>query len=162
MNWLKWGKWALVALMAVGLFGLGHHVAAADGDTKLAKAEAVYAKERLALATEAATAESSARLADQVKAKALSDIAEQHEKDKKHAQEDADRLVGDLRSGVVRLRDEWATCRATSQVLVAAGGSKPDAVPDDQAASAGRIVRAAQDADDTIRALQATLTKERQ
>lgn len=149
----------LIALAA--FFGLGFWVAHSSGAAALAKAQSGWADERTGLATEAATAESNARLADQVKAKAISDIAAKHEQDKANAQKDQDHVVADLRSGVVRLRDRWATCRATSEVLVAASGPRPDAASQDQAESAGRIVRAAQDADDTIRALQAVVMADR-
>ncbi len=70
-----------------------------------------------------------------------------------HAVEEQQRLVADLRAGNVRLREQWAGCR--SQVSGDAGaGQEPDAGADDRAASAGRVVRAADDADIQIRGLQ--------
>jgi hypothetical protein len=159
---MKWLKWIAALVIVSGAFALGHHMAASDGAAKLATVQRDYSKERLTLATNAAEAESRARKADQDKALALNAIAEQHEQDKTHAQHDQDQLVADLRSGAVQLRDQWATCRATSEVLVAAGSSRPDAAARDREESVGRIIRAARDADDTIRALQAALTKERE
>lgn len=159
---MNYVKWILAGFIAAGLFSLGHHVAANAAKAQLAQVQRDYANERLTLATNAAEAESRARKADQDKAVALAAIADQHEQDKTHAQHDQDQLVADLRSGAVQLRDQWATCRATSEVLVASGSSRPDAAARDREESVGRIIRAARDADDTIRALQATLTKERQ
>ncbi len=159
---MNYVKWVLAGFIAAGLVSLGYHMAASAGKAQLAQVQRDYANERLTLATNAAEAESRARKADQDKAVALAAIAAQHEQDKTHAQHDQDQLVADLRTGAVRLRDQWATCRATSEVLVASGSLELDAAARDRESSAARVVRAARDADDTIRALQATLTKERQ
>lgn len=154
MNWLKWGKWTLIALMAAGLFGLGHHLAASAGDAKIAALKAAYA-EQAKTAADAELARERKQAAD------FNAVAQQYEKDKADAKATSDRVVADLRSGALRLRDRWSTQVLAGQAAAAASAGKPDAAADDRAASAGRIVRAAADADAQIRALQATLTAER-
>lgn len=85
-------------------------------------------------------------------------IAQQYEQDKTDAQGRADKLAADLRAERVRLRPEWR-CEVPG---APASAGKPDAAADDRAASAARVVRAAADADATIRQLQAVLRAERQ
>lgn len=88
-------------------------------------------------------------------------IAQQYEQDKTDAQGRADKLAADLRAERVRLRATWR-CPAAGVPGASARAGQPDAAADDRAASAGRIVRAARDADDQIRGLQAVLRAERQ
>ena len=155
MNWLTWGKWALVAALFVGVFTMGHHMAASAGQAQIATLKATYA-EQAKVASDAALARERKQAAD------FDAVAQQYEKDKADAKATSDRVVADLRSGAIRLRDRWSTQVLAGKAAVAASAGKPDAAADDRAASAGRIVRAAADADAQIRALQATLTKERQ
>jgi hypothetical protein len=83
----------------------------------------------------------------------LAHIQEQNERDKANAQAQYEKDVADLRSGVIRLRRKWQ-CPATSVPGTPASPGEPDAAADDRAESAARVVRAAAEADATIRALQ--------
>lgn len=103
-------------------------------------------------------AQVAARQAEQKKARELAAIAEQYERDKRAADEAQKKLVADLRAGSVRLQKRWAGCVSD----VAATAAERDAAARDREESAGRIVRAARDADDQIRALQGIVRKERE
>ncbi len=98
--------------------------------------------------------------AERAAAKRANEIAAQYEQDKINAEADAKRIVADLRTGNMRLRGLWEGCEAR---LPQADGTtgQPDAEADDRAESAGRIVRAADDADAQIRALQDFIRSER-
>jgi hypothetical protein len=113
------------------------------------------------LAKSAATTAALVHKAYDAQVNAFAAIDAKHIEDGKNAKHDQDLLVAGIRDGTVRLRDEWATCRATVDALAGTGATRPDAGADDRAASAGRIVRAARDADDTIRRLQDILRAER-
>ncbi|WP_426287514.1 lysis system i-spanin subunit Rz [Luteibacter sp. E-22] len=159
MNWLKWGLWlaslAGVLGLLAGVFAFGHHVAASAGKAEIAALKATYAEQAKA-ASDAALARERKQAAD------FAATAQQYEQDKANAKADADRVAADLRSGAIRLRDRWATQVLAGQAAVAAGSGEPDAAADDRAASAGRIVRAAAEADAQIRGLQDLLKKERE
>jgi hypothetical protein len=66
-------------------------------------------------ATALAEAEAKARKAERDAALRVSQIAEQHEQDKRNAQIAADRTIADLRAGNVQLREHWRGC-ATDRV----------------------------------------------
>ncbi|NID14368.1 lysis system i-spanin subunit Rz [Luteibacter yeojuensis] len=151
---MKWVKWGLVVAVAAGLFGLGHHMAAADGAERIATLKATYAEQ-------AKTAADAALERERKQAADFAATAQQYEKDKADAKATSDRVVADLRSGALRLRDRWATQVLAGQAAVAAGSGQPDAGADDRAASAGRIVRAAAQCDAQVRGLQDILKAER-
>jgi hypothetical protein len=108
-------------------------------------------------AKQSAAAQMAARKAEQDKAQALAEVANQYEQDKAHAKAAADRTIADLRAGNLRLQDRWAGCVPGATP----GAGQPDAAADDRAASAGRIVQAADDADAQIRGLQEALKADR-
>lgn len=96
---------------------------------------------------------------ERAKAQQLAVVATQYEQDKRDAEQTANRLRDQLRAGTVRLRPHW-TCPGVSETPATA--AEPDATADDRAESAGRIVRAADDADAQIRALQDFIRSERE
>lgn len=152
----KYATYALgvlaVALLIVGLlFWVRGTSAAARADAAEQRAEASEA--RVKALNEVIETERAA-------AKRANAIAAQYEQDKIHAEADAKRTVADLRAGNLRLLAHWQGCKAG---LPQANGtaSEPDASADDRAESAGRIVRAAKDADSQIRALQDFIKSER-
>lgn len=151
--------WVYAAIIALGIIGwqrieVGHYKAQlASVTTKHAEAAQHVAE----LATKASEA---ARAAEQRQSAAFDAIALKYEQDKTDALAIQGSVIADLRAGNLRLRDRWATQGLAAQVAARAG--QPDAAADDRAASAGRIVRAARDADDQIRGLQAVLMAERQ
>ncbi|WP_052116153.1 hypothetical protein [Noviluteimonas dokdonensis] len=105
-----------------------------------------------------ADAQIAARQAEARKAQELAAIADKYEQDKRAADEAQRKLVADLRAGSVRLQERWAGCVSD----VAATAAERDAAARDREESAARIVRAARDADDQIRALQEIVRKDRQ
>lgn len=120
------------------------------------------AAEQRAQASEARVEALSDVLADErAKAKRANEIAAKYEQDKINAEADAKRTVDDLRAGNLRLRKLWQGCEGR---LPEANGSagEPDGQADDRAESAGRIVRAAIEADRQIEALQDFIRSERE
>lgn len=73
-------------------------------------------------------------------------------------------VVADLRSGNIRLRDEWRACMsASAQGQVTAGAAKgPDDPAEVPAEAFGRVLRVGADADNQVTWLQAELLATRQ
>ena len=105
---------------------------------------------------------SKARDREREAAKRANAIAAKYEQDKIDAEAAAKRTADDLRAGNLRLRQQWEGCKAGGVPQVNRAAGQPDAAADDRAESAGRIVRAADDADAQIRALQDFIRSERQ
>lgn len=99
-------------------------------------------------------AEQAAREQERRHAEALNAAAEKYEQDKRHAQEQADRVVADMRAGTLRLRREWAGCETARVSAATAAAAEPDATAADRSESAGRIVRAAAECDAQVTGLQ--------
>lgn len=105
-----------------------------------------------------------ARAKELANAKANAETKAKYEKELQDAQDKADRTIADLRAGTLRLRKQWQ-CPAIASAGVstpAAGGSVAAGSADDRDQSAGRIVRAAAEADAQIRALQRIVIEDRQ
>lgn len=115
--------------------------------------------ERLAQALGQATADAqiAARKAEAEKAQAIATIAGKYEQDKREADEAQKRLVADLRAGNLRLQNRWRGCVSD----VAATAAERDAATADREQGAADIVRAAAEADATIRALQEIVKADR-
>lgn len=159
---ITWSKVAIaLALIAIGC-ACGWFVTREAWKADVATVRSDNATVLQGLANSAALTAALVHKAFAAQANAFAAIDAQHLEDQKNAKHDADQLAAGLLAGTVQLRDEWSTCRATSGVLAAAGVARPDAGADDRNASAVRIIKAARDADDTIRALQHTLSAERQ
>lgn len=137
---------ALILLAATGVQTLRLYYVEGR-NTKLAQA----------LGKATADAEIAARKAEAEKAQAIAAIADRYEQDKREADEAQKRLVADLRAGNVRLQNRWRGCVSD----VAATAAERDAATADRDASAARVVRAARDADDQIRALQEIVKADR-
>ena len=122
-----WMKVLAALLIAAGGFALGHHVAAEAGEAALAKNQSAWDAERAELASQRADAINSRMLAEHAKAVALDQAAQSYEQGKTDAQAEADRTIADLDAGARRLRDEWSTCRATTDAMsaAAAGAGEP-------------------------------------
>lgn len=123
-----WIKVAAAVAIAVAAFVFGHHVAALAGGRELAQKQAAWDSERSELARQRADAITARMLAEHAKALALDKAAQSYEQGKTDAQAEAARDIADLTAGARRLRDEWATCRATSTAVssAAAGAGEPD------------------------------------
>lgn len=115
------------------------------------------------LADERTKASEAARTQEHQQADQLAAIDAKYIQEMKDAQVNFDRILADQRAGTLKLRERWLTCSRSSADVPAApaGSSSFDAAADDRAASAGRIVRAAAEADATIRALQAIVRSDR-
>lgn len=91
-------------------------------------------------------------------AAALADVAETYERRLTNARTNADRTIADLRSGSIRLRDEWAGCETAALVSGAAGAA---GLADDSARlrqqGAADIVRIGEECDARIEALQGAI-----
>lgn len=158
MTWgvvLKWLGWrGLLAVLLLVAFGVQ--------TAKLNYAEGRIAHWAAAAAKAQASAVLAAREAERQRAIDLAAIAEKYEKDKRDAEVAQTQLVDALRAGTVRLRNLWQGCQATGRVSgVAASAAESDAAARDREASAARIVRAARDADDTIKRLQDVVRTDR-
>ena len=136
----------------------------------------LFLQSRATRANVRADAESARAEASEARAKALSEVIEteraaakraneiaaQYEQDKLNAEAAAKRTADDLRAGNLRFRKLWEGCQAERVPQANGAAGQPDAAADDRAESAGRIVRAADDADAQIRALQDFIRSERQ
>lgn len=76
-------------------------------------------------------------------------------KDKADALEKQSRVIDQLRAGTLRLQNRWRGCQPGAQAPAGAEGG--DAAAADRGESAGRIVRAAADADGQITYLQSLI-----
>ncbi|WP_337054004.1 endopeptidase [Pseudoxanthomonas sp. USHLN014] len=154
--------WA--GLLAVALICLGQRSCAlAEARETLSDERAAWAKQTLEQANDVIAAQQKARAAEQAAANRQNEIANAYEEGKAAAQAAADRVVADLRGGNLRLQQRWASCAATASLSGAASSaSQPDAIADDRAASASRIVRAAAECDAQVKGLQALVRSDRQ
>lgn len=153
------GGWRATAFAVIALAAL----AFADYTRqRLQHAQADYARQQLAMADAALVAERYARAIEAERAKRSAAIAESYEKGKSDAEVTAVRVVDDLRTGALRMRHQWAACETDRLSAATAAASQPDAAADDRASSAGRIVRAAAQADAQIAALQALVRADRE
>lgn len=151
------------AIVGIGAaFWAGHYVAYLAGVSKLEQANAQFSKERASLAESSAEAIRKQQAAEQSQAKAIQAAAANYEQGKSDAQATADRDLADLRTGNLRLRDQWATCRNTAAVVsAAAAANQPDGQDGLRAASAVRIVRAVEQCQSQRDSLQEALLGER-
>ncbi|NII54412.1 hypothetical protein [Luteibacter sp. SG786] len=147
---------------AAALFGAGYYVADLSGQRDLAKATSSWDIARADLETKRADAEKAQRLAEQGQAKALTVAAENYERGKSDANQDADKALADLRAGNRRLRDQWATCQATASALSSSpSGQRADGEDRLREESIGRILRAVGQCQAQRDALQEALIGER-
>lgn len=148
------------ALLLASLCGwLGYYYGGkhADAEAELAMAAHIALDRQAELdATEAA------REAEQKLAEALAGASDAYEKGKRDAQAESERVVDELRTGALRMRDRWLGCEAVRVSVPAAAAGEPDAGARDREESASRIVRAAAEADAQIRGLQQLLRLERE
>lgn len=116
----------LVVAGAIG-FGGGYYVAHLIGARDLATATSAWDTERAKLASATSDAVTAQRAAEQNQAAAINQAAANYAQGKADAEQNAKQAIADLDAGTRRLRDQWATCKATTAVLPStASGSKPD------------------------------------
>ncbi|PJK07996.1 endopeptidase [Lysobacteraceae bacterium NML95-0200] len=93
---------------------------------------------------------------------AMESAAQKYEQEKQDAEQRAEKLAADLRTGAVRLRERWQGCPASPSVpAVASSSGQPDAGAEDRSESAARIIGAAAECDAQVRGLQAVIRADR-
>lgn len=156
--------WVKVAcalvLMVVGAAG-GWYVRGKGADAALASAKLDRAADQAGAAMALGQAEALRLSQYQAQAEELAAADATHQKDMSDAKVRADRVADGLRAGTLRLRDEWATARATAAVQAAAGAGQPDAAAELRAAGARDLVLAGAQCDSTITSLQRALMADR-
>jgi hypothetical protein len=115
-------------------------------------------------AAQLAKEEAAARATEQADAQHLAVITQTYEQDKANDKKAADATIASLRAGTLKLRAEWSCTPqlAASVSAAASGGSGADAAAEQRYQDAATLVRNADDADATIRALQAVVASDRQ
>lgn len=151
LRWLlgtEWGRCLLLATaIGLGWWSFRDHYVAAGRAAVLAEQEATTARATV----RAALATLDAYMAGAQAQKAIGD-----QLDAAHEANDRarDRLVSDLRRGIVQLRDHWR-CDVPHAAGPTAAGPARDEGTERREEGAGDLVQAADDADDDLRACQA-------
>lgn len=155
--WLKarliWIGVLIVLALMLGVYAKGFHDGSEKGAVELARQSAKTADDAAKRARQSVAAIQAARAREQSWADKFAHADATHEEDMRRAQADYDRTVADLRAGNLRLRAQWR-CPMSAPAGVDHGGSGGAG---DWQASAGRIVRAAEQCDAQVRRLQSKL-----
>ena len=156
----------ILALIIAAMLGLGGAGAAGyyKGKVDAERVAKLAMDEHLVEDREAerAATETANRYKDEL-ATAQNAVSAAYEKGKVDAEENAKRVVADLRAGNLILRDRWTSCQASSGLpRPTPDTSEPDARTADRDESAGRIVQAAAQCDAQVKGLQSLLRLERQ
>lgn len=138
------------ALSTTGGYYFGGKHARAAAQVKMEKHLAAD-REQEALATEAAHTREQELIALQ------NTVSEAYERGKQNAELENKRVVADLRSGVLRLRQQWSACAAGNMPDSTTTPGQPNAASGNREESAGRIIRAADECDAQVVGLQALL-----
>lgn len=162
---LKNWKWlAFVAIVAAAfVYGEVHgYGRGKDAGERAVRAEEVKQANDRADAAEAiakATQEQAERYRFRAESsdQALTDYVEKLN----DANRSRDKLAADVRTGDVRFRKLWASCQVSEPRPTPSGPGAADGEADDRAASASRIVHAADQCDAQVIALQNILLSER-
>jgi len=128
---------------------------------RLAWAQNAVTKAERDLAQARAAAETAARTEELKLIVAAARAAGQYEKGKADANAAADALLVQLLTGAVRLQPRWQCPAAGVLPAARAAAAEPDAALADRAASATRIVRAADTCDAQVDALRALVCADR-
>lgn len=102
---------------------------------------------RHALTTERATA---------IRLAAIGDV---HEQDRTDATRVPAAVIAAIGDGTLKLRKQWAACETSRLSETAAATRERDALAELRSADQGRLVRIGRDADDHVRACQATVAE---
>lgn len=148
---------ALAALAGVSAFAGWQTLQLANARAAVQAAEAKTAKLEAAVATAGQKAEAYARAAEATKNEKQRGIDAAYAKGQADAKDAADRTVADLNAGALKLRQQWAGCetsRLSEAAQTAAGADDRTRL---QRESAGRIVRAVDECQAQVTALQASL-----
>ncbi|SDQ42442.1 hypothetical protein [Pseudoxanthomonas sp. CF125] len=150
------------ACILLALLGLAYYLGGASERADFADYRTKVMASTAKAAELATRASELVRKAEQAHGVAIAAVAEQYEQDKKTNDRKQADLVASLRAGNVRLHQRWQAALATSELSSAVkSASEPDAAARDREESAGRIVRAADEADAQIRGLQEVIRADR-
>jgi hypothetical protein len=143
-------------------FGGGYYVAHLQGTKNLATLQSQWDVERASLANQRADAITAQQNAERGQADAINQAAQSYAQGKIDAEQNAKQAIAGLDAGTRRLRDQWATCKATSAALSsAASGSKPDGEDGLREDGIRRVLSAVGQCQAQRNALQAALMGER-
>ena len=147
----------LIAVLAfvgwsAGMFGTGW---AWRGD----RADGAEARQEASTSAAVVEQVNQTRTTEHTQADELAAIGAKHEEDRAAAPAVADAVVGGLRDGTLRLRNELAACHTGRLSQTAAGALERDAATQRREEFAGRVVRIGRDADDQLRACQAVIAE---
>lgn len=92
---------------------------------------------------------------------AQNEVSKAYLQGKQDAEESKNRVITELRSGNIRLRNRWQTCAARKVPETTPDPARATPTAADREESAGRIVRAAALCDAQVRGLQKLLTTQR-
>ncbi len=109
-----------------------------------------------------ADAQVKARKAEQALAAGIAKADAKHQQELADAKASRDRTIAGLRSGAIKLRDEWAGCETDRLSSAATGAIGPDDATERRISGAGRVLEAVDDDAAKIRGLQDILRAERQ
>ncbi len=124
-------------------------------------ADIAAGKQEVKQLTSQVLAEQGARALEQTKGQELAQIGAKHEQDREAAEAVPAAVVADLRAGNLQLRRQWAACETNRVSESAAGIAERDALAELRAKDQGDLVRIGRDADDQVRACQATVKADR-
>jgi len=124
-------------------------------------ADIAAGKQEVKQLTSQVQAEQGARALEQTKGQDLAKIGAKHEEDREAAEAVPAAVVADLRAGNVRLRRQWAACETNRVSESAASVAERDALAELRRKDQGDLVRVGRDADDHVRACQATVIADR-
>ncbi|WP_232478308.1 lysis system i-spanin subunit Rz [Xanthomonas citri] len=125
-------------------------------------ADVATSEQKAGAALGALAGEQAARDTEHKQAEVLADIGAKHEEDRQAAQAVPDAVVADLRSGVLQLRNDLATCSTDLLSRSVTGAIERDAHAQLRSEVAGAAVQVVRDADDQLSACQAVVRADRE
>jgi hypothetical protein len=139
----------LAIVVAVGIAGyrVGGNHARVEAQVVM-DAHLAADREQERLATEAA------RTREQEMLELQNKVAQEYERGKQNAEIESQRIVAELRSGVLRLRKQWDSCQTGDLPGTATTPGQSNATTGYREESAGRIIRAADECDAQVTGLQ--------
>ena len=140
------------AIVWVGLLAVVFAISSAHYREQRNEARKEYAAHLAADKAALDKARQDAAAAELRQKQAMAAAAADYEKDKAHALAAQNRVIADLRAGTLKLRAQWRGCLASPGT--ADRPEAGDGAADLRSESAGRIVRAAADADAQVKYLQ--------
>lgn len=150
------------ACILLGLLSLAYYLGGASARVDLAQYKTKVVASTAKAADLATKAERIARRTEQAHALALSQVADQYEKDKLNDQAAHARDVAGLNSDKLRLRAHWQGCKATAELSGnAASAALADAAEQLRRADTATLIGIGREADTKERGLQQVIRADR-